>query len=141
MKSKAPLALMEQIVMVLVFALTAALCLRMFVLADQLSRKYAATDRAVLEAQNAAEWLKQGQQDVYFEKMHAVDEPDAKMIFYDKNWEVTGFMEKADYILQVIYADSGICGLWKAEIVVFAGENELFRIPVTGQKAEVEEDA
>ena len=68
MRSKAPLVLMEQIVMVLVFALTAALCLRMFVLSGQLSRKYAATDRAVTEAQNAAEWLKQGRFEEYLEK-------------------------------------------------------------------------
>ena len=43
MKSRAPLALMEQTVMVLVFALAAALCLRAFVLADGISRQVEAT--------------------------------------------------------------------------------------------------
>ena len=41
MKSKAPLALMEQLVMVLVVALAAALCLQAFTLADQISRRNA----------------------------------------------------------------------------------------------------
>lgn len=34
MRSKAPLVLMEQLVMVLVFALAAALCVQVFVLSD-----------------------------------------------------------------------------------------------------------
>ncbi|MEI3141197.1 MAG: hypothetical protein V8S34_06355 [Lawsonibacter sp.] len=55
MRSRAPLALMEQTVMVLVFALAAALCLRAFALADGISRQVEATDRAVLWAESAAD--------------------------------------------------------------------------------------
>ena len=58
MKSKAPLALMEMLVMILVFALAAALCLNIFVLADRRSETNAARDRAVLAAQTAAETVK-----------------------------------------------------------------------------------
>ena len=58
MKSKTPLVLMEQLVMVLVFALAAALCLRCFVLSDRLSERNALRDEAVLAAQTAAEALK-----------------------------------------------------------------------------------
>lgn len=58
MKSKAPLALMEQLVMILVFALAAALCLQVFVFSDRVSAKNEQTDRAVLACQNAAELLK-----------------------------------------------------------------------------------
>ena len=58
MKSKAPLALMEQLVMVLVFALAAALCLQVFVLSDQMSRRGEMRDRAVVQVQNMAETLK-----------------------------------------------------------------------------------
>ena len=50
MKSKAPLALMEQIIMVLVFALAAALCLRTFALSDRMSREGELRDGAVLLA-------------------------------------------------------------------------------------------
>ena len=48
MKSKAPLMLMEQMVMLLVFALAAALCLQAFVKADEISKQAEARDRAVL---------------------------------------------------------------------------------------------
>lgn len=58
MRSRAPLALMEQLVMVLVFALAAALCVQAFVLSDRLSRRSAETDAALQEAQSAAEVLK-----------------------------------------------------------------------------------
>ena len=50
MRSKAPLALMEQVVMVLVFALATALCLQVFVFSNQVSKRNAAIDHAVLDA-------------------------------------------------------------------------------------------
>ena len=50
MRSKAPLILMEQMVMLLVFALAAALCLQAFVKSDALSSRGEARDRALLEA-------------------------------------------------------------------------------------------
>lgn len=55
MKSRAPLALMEQMVMLLVFALAAALCLQAFVKSDQISLKSEARSNAALAAQNTAE--------------------------------------------------------------------------------------
>ena len=58
MKSKAPLAMMEQIVMVLVFALSAALCVQVFVLSDRTSRENEARDGAAVMAQNTAEQIK-----------------------------------------------------------------------------------
>ena len=58
MRSKTPLALMEQVVMVLVFALAAALCLRAFVLSDTTSRACEEQDRAVMAAETVAEALK-----------------------------------------------------------------------------------
>lgn len=58
MRSKTPLALMEQVIMVLVFALAAALCLRAFVLADRISRTCEERDRAVSAIQTVAETLK-----------------------------------------------------------------------------------
>ena len=60
MRSKAPLVLMEQLVMVLVFALAAAVCLRLFVGAENIAQETARRDEAVIVAQNAAELLKAG---------------------------------------------------------------------------------
>lgn len=58
MKNKASLTLMEQLIMVLVFALAAAICLRAFVSADRISQETAARDKAVYLAQNGAETIK-----------------------------------------------------------------------------------
>lgn len=60
MKSRASLVLMEQLIMVLVFALAAALCLQVFVKADAISQQTARRDEAVVIAQNTAELLKAG---------------------------------------------------------------------------------
>ena len=58
MKNKTSLMLMELLVMVLVFALASAICLRVFARSHELSAQTAAQDRAVLAAQNAAETVK-----------------------------------------------------------------------------------
>ena len=58
MKSKAPLLLMEQMVMLLVFALAAALCLQAFVKSDAVSRRSGDRDRAVVLCQSAAEAIR-----------------------------------------------------------------------------------
>lgn len=60
MKNRAFLTLMELLVMVLVFSLAAAICLRLFAAADTLSDAVSRQDRAVILAQNAAEALKAG---------------------------------------------------------------------------------
>lgn len=59
MKRKASLALMEQVIMLLVFALAAALCLQAFLWADNRSLEITHRDRALIELQSAAEVLKQ----------------------------------------------------------------------------------
>ena len=60
MKNKTSLFLMEQLVMILVFALCAALCLECFITADRISKETSLRDEAVLLAQNTAECLKAG---------------------------------------------------------------------------------
>ena len=58
MKSKVSLQLMEQLVMILVFALAAAMCLQVFAGAGEISEETAHRDRAVILAANAAEILR-----------------------------------------------------------------------------------
>ena len=58
MKNRATLTLMEQLVMILVFALAAVICLQVFVTASKKSRDSEDRDRAVIIAQNAAEVMK-----------------------------------------------------------------------------------
>ena len=58
MKNKTPLVLMELVIMLLVFAVAAGLCLRAFAGAERISRTGAEDDRAVAAAQNGAELTK-----------------------------------------------------------------------------------
>lgn len=58
MKNKASLVLMEQLIMTLVFALAAAICLQIFVKADSISRETARLEQAQVLAQNGAEAIK-----------------------------------------------------------------------------------
>ena len=57
-RSKAPLALMEQIIMILVFALAAAVCLQAFVYSNNLSVKGEQENNAASHAQEVAEYCK-----------------------------------------------------------------------------------
>ncbi len=60
MKNRATLILMEQLLMILVFAVTAAMCLGIFAEAQQLSGQTARREEAAFLAQNGAELLKSG---------------------------------------------------------------------------------
>lgn len=111
MKSRASLLLMEQLTMVLIFALATALCLQVFVRADAISIQNTRRDRAVMIAQNAAEMLKAGAQ---------AD-------------EIPG---EADYPMEIRMVDSGVPGLCQAEITVGHAEETapLFALNVGWQE-------
>ena len=134
MKSKAPLAMMEQLVMVLVFALAAALCLQTFVLSGKISKKTEAKNRAVTEVQNAAEIMKNGGFSKYLERYAPKQTEDESVSFFTKDWKITGEENQAEYKLTVSYTESVDLSLWKADIAIatVSGE-ELIRIPVAGQ--------
>ena len=68
MRSKATLSLMELLVMVLVFALAAALCMQAFARAQAISLETMRRDEAVVLAQNGAELLKAGMTEPEIEK-------------------------------------------------------------------------
>lgn len=58
MRHKTPLVLTELLIMLLVFAVAAGLCLQAFMWADQTSRSSAQEDMAIAAAQNGAELTK-----------------------------------------------------------------------------------
>jgi len=106
MKSRASLVLMEQLIMVLVFALSAALCLGLFTKADLAAEEIRRQDIAVVIAQNAAEQLKMGM------------EP-----------ENTALQE--GFSLEVRKIPSGVPGLNQAELSVSYYEETVYAL-VTG---------
>lgn len=134
MRSKAPLALMEQAVMILVFALAAALCLRVFVWSDRTSKRLAAVDRAVVEVQNTAESLKRAGQNRGGDLASLMDTLECQ---YDKNWELCppGGEEKAAFDLRVEEAESDVPGLARAHIYVedLSDGSILFEVTVAWQ--------
>ena len=58
MKNRASLVLIELCIMLLVLAVSAAVCLRIFLWADQTSKDNAARDMAVIQMQSVAETIK-----------------------------------------------------------------------------------
>lgn len=147
MRSKAPLALMEQMVMILVFALAAALCLQAFVQSDQQSRRMEARDRAVTLCQSAAEIIRSngGNLEAALREV-AETEPGQRdgfgfFIPYDENWEVLvydGRPQSSSYTLRAVELDSGVEGLGKASVEAYVwnkGEmDSLFAIEVAWQE-------
>lgn len=119
MKNRTSLVLMEQLVMVLVFALAAALCLNVFVKADEISRTIAYRDEAVLIAQNAAEMLKATSGDV--QRTAELLEPAA-----------------AEKGLRLVIGetDSGSTLLGRAEIRVYLENEELFALQTGWQEGQ-----
>ena len=136
MKSRAPLALMEQTVMVLVFALAAALCLRAFVLADGISRQVEATDRAVLWAESAADTLKARNGDLAQAAAELGGNLDGQrwIIPLHETWQETA--GEPAYTLTARPVETGRPLLGKAQIDVAEKNGErLFSLEVCWQEA------
>lgn len=134
MRSKAPLALMEQIVMVGVFALAAALCVQVFVLSDRTSRRGAARDGAVLAAQNAAETLKSlhGDYDAAAAALGGQWNGTLWGVSYDEDWQAGG----SAYHLLAAHVETDSPLLGAAEVTVYTAEGDvLFSLPVAWQTA------
>ena len=143
MRSRAPLALMEQMVMLLVFALAAALCLQAFVKSDALSRRSEERDRAVLLCQSAAEAVRSAEGD--FRRAAALLgtelwNEDSLSIFYGADWQMA--VSKSPGVYPLGYT-LGACrmeedqpGLGRASVWMQNDETgeELFRLEVAWQE-------
>ena len=112
MRSKASLFLMEQLVMLLVFALAAALCLSIFVRADRFSEETHQRDRAVILACNAAELLK------------TIGDPE----------KVLKLVETGEFTLKILEENSGIAGMGQATIVISRDHTEVFSLQTGWQE-------
>jgi len=125
MRSKAPLALMELLVMTLVLALAAALCVQAFAAADRLSERSAARDDAVTLAQNRVEELKR------------IGVPAREIcVFCDASGSETG--SSGPYRLEVTPLEAEVPGLCRAEVSVFRGEDALCVLPAAWQEVTAE---
>lgn len=146
MKSKAPLLLMEQMVMLVVFALAAALCVQAFVRSDASSRRSEARDHAVVLCQNAAELIRHtGDVGDALAQLHGqVYERDGVYhAYYDQDmnyvWSQPDCGMEAPqiaYRLEVTPVDTGVDGLGKARVEMTTTEDNsvVFALDVAWQE-------
>lgn len=122
MKNKTSLLLMELLIMVLVFALASAICLRVFARSHEISEAALRQDRAVQLAQNTAETVKA-----------CADLPEAARILgaqaTDDGWLLE--QDGCSVLLTALQADTP--GLSGCEIAV-TYESETFRVNVFWQE-------
>lgn len=146
MRSKAPLAMMEQMVMLLVFALAAALCLQAFVKSDQISKRGEDRDRAAVLCQNAAEAIRHNGGDLaaaaeqlgFVYGAYAQEEP-AFSVHYSEDWSLSDTRDYA-YCLWAEPVDSGVEGLGKAAVSMTepGSDAPLFQIEIAWQEVKAD---
>lgn len=138
MRSRAPLALMEQMIMLLVFALAAALCLQAFAKSDRMSKQSEARDRAVTLCQSVAETVRSNGSNfnTSAEQLGLEFGQGSTMFrYYDENWEPASGLEGAAYCLSVSGLYDTPPGLGKASVSVSEAEGEtLFALEVAWQE-------
>jgi type II secretory pathway pseudopilin PulG len=122
---------MEQLVMLLVFALAAALCVQIFVLSDRTSRQNEARDQAVVAAQNAAELLKDAEGDYASAAriLGGTGDDEGLRVTYTEDWTPG----EGPYLLAATPRESAVPGLGLAEVAVWSGEDQLFALTVAWQ--------
>lgn len=139
MRSKAPLAVMEQVIMLLIFALAAAVCLRAFAWADSTSRHNQNRDFAMVQAQSAAAILQHSGGDLTAaaEEMGGRVQQEQWLIHYDGDWAQT---ERAgEFTLQV--STKPTLSLMGAARIEVADEGELLaELTVCWQEVAADEE-
>ena len=136
MKNKAPLALMEQLIMILVFALASALCLRLFVYSDRVSVSGAARDQAAAVVQNAAEALKLsgGSMESLAGMLGGEADADGWRMSYDSSWQETDEKRPA-FIAEAKITEDDIPLMGGAEVSARTADGKpLFQVTVCWQE-------
>ena len=135
MKSKSPLMLMEQLLMILVFVLAAAFCLQAFALSERLSLADEQRSQAALQAQNAVEILKACHGD-YAEAVSLLGgswDGQHWTADFDAQWNLSD--AKSVYRMTAEPQKSEIAGLGKARVDVCSSDGEvLFSLPAAWQE-------
>ena len=133
MNNKAPLALMSQLLMVLFFALAAAICLQAFAKSETISQNSANRDAAVLCAQNAAVTLKSthGDAQAAAKILGGTVQNGVWTIAYDADWQQ---QETGSFRLEAVRIEAEP-GLGMATIIVWNAQGtELFSMTCAWQE-------
>lgn len=134
-KSKSTLALMEQAIMVLVFAFAAALCVTIFVKAQKLSQELADRDMAVNRCQTVAETVKAtgGNMEKAAKMLGGTVSNDTILLYYRKDWAIVTESEAVYRLTLQCTEREGYLVKGEVTVVTTDGE-EVFRLPVNWQK-------
>ena len=134
-KSKAPLNLMEQVVMILVFAFAAALCVQAFVVTDGMSKEAYARDKAAVISQMVAETVKSqnGDKEQSALLLEGTVTETGILVGYTEAWE-TCSEEAATYCAELMIKESDAY-LSKGEVTVRETKTQkvIFSLPVSWQ--------
>lgn len=116
MKNKVFLSLIEQVIMLLVFALAAAICVQIFLLSNQLSWNEYDQNQSMIKTINAAETLKScnGNYEMLVQLLGATSNETHLELYYDDNWNSTAH-ERSEYQLQIypLTSDNDLLGTAK----------------------------
>lgn len=136
MNRKSVLQMMELLIMVLVFAIGASICVRCFVHADQLSKRQENRTAAVLVAQNAAELLKatSGDLEAAAEQLGGICKADSWHMPMNEHWQVIETREDAVFLLEVTREAATDLPLGAALLRVTAGDEILVELRVGWQE-------
>lgn len=141
-ESKAPLVLMEQVIMALVFALVSAVCVQAFVLARTTSLQMSERDHAVNISQTLAETVKAcgGDTEEICGQLGGAMENGQLVFYYDGDWKVVPAAADASFRAAFAWEESaGFCRHGRITVSDTAGEQEIFSMSVAWQGADADE--
>ena len=136
MKNKVFLPLIEQMCMILLFAVVSAICIRGFTLAKSISAEHRVQDRAVVEVQNVAELIKGCAGDlVHASQIYGgVAAEEEWSVYYGVSWEFVSDKKEAEYQLNVKKSRHSSLPLGEATVELLDGETVVFSLDVAWQE-------
>lgn len=140
-ESKAPLMLMEQVIMVLVFALVAAICIQAFALARTTSVQMGDRDRAVNVSQILAETVKAcgGSMEKVCERLGGEPDGERLVFYYDSGWKEAAAEHASFSVVFAQEESGGFCRYGRITVSDVSGQQEIFSMRVAWQGEEANE--
>lgn len=124
--SNSGLFLIEFMIVLLFFSISAAVCVSIFVHAHSLNKESGEKNQALLLAQSAAEQLKASGEDILKEMGAEKIENGAYLFYYDESWKQTE--EKSIYCMTIETKTEN--KLLKVQISIDNGKKEIFNLEV-----------
>ncbi len=141
-ESKAPLVLMEQVIMLLVFALVSAVCIQAFALARTTSIRMSDRDHAMNISQTLAETVKacSGNTEEICGQLDGAMDGEQLVFYYDSDWKEVSAAADASFRTTFVPEESdGFCRYGQITVSDTAEDQEIFSMRVAWQGAEANE--